>query len=411
MPIERGYCKFELYLYIKGFLFIMTESIKKAIIRYITRSATANDLNLLSEWIEIASNKKEFEAFIQDYYAITYSVNNPDADRAVNKLLHAIKKRKKLAYRKKRRYVIYYAAAIFIVGIFIGSYIFRDYLLTPNSSTSFTQEIKAGTDKAVLTLDDGSEIQLGKKEVFQAGNFGSNGTKLKYSRKRKDASDTSRIAYHYLTVPRGGKFMIELSDGTKVWLNSDSRLKYPTKFKRGDSRKVELVYGEAYFDVFPATEYEGADFRVYNNGQEVQVLGTEFNIKAYKDESNIYTTLVEGKVTLKYHDKKQKLAPGQQAIYDFNKNVIVTKTIDRIYNEISWKEGVFSFDNKPLREIMKVLSRWYDVEFKFLNKDTQNEEFIGVLSKNQDIEEILSQIKKSGIITNYKIENNEVSIE
>tara|TARA_R110000868_G_scaffold83447_1_gene235503 strand:- start:294 stop:1463 length:1170 start_codon:yes stop_codon:yes gene_type:complete len=389
---------------------MMTESIKKAIIRYITRSATANDLSLLSEWIKKASNKKEFEAFIKDYYAITYSVNKSDTDRAVYKLLYEIKKRKELVYRKKRRYKIYYSAAIFIVGICIGSYSFRDYLFTPNLSTSITHGIKTGTDKAVLTLADGSEIQLGKEEVFQVDNFGSNGTKLEYFSKRDDASDTSGIAYHYLTVPRGGKFMIELSDGTKVWLNSDSHLKYPTKFNRGDSRKVELLYGEAYFDVSPATKHEGADFRVYNNGQEVQVLGTEFNIKAYKDESDIYTTLVEGKVTLKCHDKKQTLAPGQQARYDIDKNIIVTKVID-IYNETSWKEGIFSFDNKSLQEIMKVLSRWYDVEFKFLNEDIKNEEFIGVLSKNQDIEEILLQIKNLGIINNYKIENNEVTIE
>tara|TARA_R110002050_G_scaffold48356_2_gene112435 strand:- start:3741 stop:4910 length:1170 start_codon:yes stop_codon:yes gene_type:complete len=389
---------------------MMTESIKKAIIRYITRSATADDFSLLSEWIKIASNKKEFEAFIKDYYAITYSVNNSDTDRAVYKLLYEINKRKDLVYRKKRRSRIYYSAAIFILGICIGSYAFRDYLFTPNSSTSFTHGIKTGTDKAVLTLADGSEIQLGKEEVFQVDNFGSNGTKLEYFSKTDVASDTSGIAYHYLTVPRGGKFMIELSDGTKVWLNSDSHLKYPTKFKRGDSRKVELLYGEAYFDVSPAMKHDGADFRVYNNGQEVQVLGTEFNIKAYKDESDSYTTLVEGKVTLKCHDKKQTLAPGQQAVYNIDKNVIVTKMID-IYNETSWKEGIFSFDNKSLQEIMKVLSRWYDVEFKFLNEDIKNEEFIGVLSKNQDIEEILLQIKNLGIINNYKIENNEVTIE
>lgn len=389
---------------------MMTESIKKAIIRYITRSATANDLHLLSQWVKKTSNKKEFEAFIKDYYTITYSLNNPDTERAVYKLIYTIKKRKKLAYRKKRSYIIYSAAAIFIVGTFIGSYVFKSHLFTPNLSTSFTNGIKAGTDKAVLTLADGSEIQLGKKEVFQVGNFESNGTKLEYFGKRDGAVDTSRFAYHYLTVPRGGKFKIELSDGTKVWLNSESHLKYPTKFKKGDSRKVELLYGEAYFDVSPASKHKGADFRVYNNGQEVQVLGTEFNIKAYKDESETYTTLVEGKVTLNIKNKKQALAPGQQAIYDFNKNVIVTKMID-IYNETSWKEGVFSFDNKPLQEIMKVLSRWYDVEFTFLKEDTQNEEFIGVLSKNQDIKEILSQIKHLGIINNYKIENNEVIIE
>lgn len=390
---------------------MISEHIKKALIRYITRSATANDLNLLSEWVKEPSNKKEFEDFIKDYYAISYSINEPDTDRAVYKLMYAIKQRKEFANRRKRRYMFKYAAAVFTLVVLLGTYIYRDNLFLLNSPAASTKEIKAGTDKAVLTLADGSEIQLGKKEVFQVTNFGSNGTKLEYFNKNETAgSEDSAPAYHYLTVPKGGKFNIELADGTKVWLNSDSRLKYPVEFKRGKSRGVELIYGEAYFDVAPAEDNQGADFKVYNKGQVVEVLGTEFNIKAYNEESEIYTTLVEGKVTLTFQDKKQLLAPGQQTIYNFNENVVVTKSID-IYNETSWKDGFFSFDNKPLREIMNVLSRWYDVKFNFLNKEIQNEEFIGLLSKNQDIDEILLQIKNLGIINNYKIENNEIDIE
>ncbi|MFI2741783.1 FecR family protein [Zhouia sp. PK063] len=386
----------------------MTESIKNAIIKYITRSATASDISLLSEWIRVPSNKKEFENFIKDYYTITYSVNNPDTDRAVDKLLDSIKKREALGYRKKRLQKIYYAAAVFTIAILTASFIYKDHFFAPNKSISSAQEIKAGTDKAILTLADGSEVQLGQKEVVKADNYESNGIKLEY--RKDDKASENAIAYHLLTVPRGGRFMIELSDGTKVWLNSDSRLKYPTKFKKGDSRKVELVYGEAYFDVSPAKEHHGADFRVYNNGQEVKVLGTEFNIKAYKDENDIYTTLVEGKVALKCQDKSETLVPGEQAVYDIKKNAITTKTID-VYNETSWRQGIFSFDNKPLREIMKVLSRWYDVNFEFVDDKTPDEEFIGVLSKNQDIEAILLQIKNSGIINDYEIEENKVIIK
>ncbi|UGU16478.1 DUF4974 domain-containing protein [Sinomicrobium kalidii] len=389
---------------------MMTESIEKTIIRYITRSATADDLDLLSEWIKEPLNRKEFEAFIKDHYSIVYSINDPDTDSAVHRLLAAIKKRKKRSYRRRLRRITYYAAAVFIIGILTGSYVFRDYLFTPNLSTSFTHGIKAGTDRAVLTLADGTEVLLEKEEVIQTGNFGSNGTKIEYFSNREDVSDTSGISYHYLTVPRGGKFRIKLSDGTKVWLNSDSRLKYPTDFKKRDSRRVELLYGEAYFDVSPAAEHGGADFRVYNNGQEVQVLGTEFNIKAYKDESNIYTTLVEGRVKVKYRDKKQTLIPSQQTIYDLKNNIIHTKTVDT-YNETSWKEGIFSFDNKPLGEIMKVLSRWYDIEVEFSNETTPKEEFIGVLSKNQDIEKILLQIKNSGMINDYEIDNRKVILK
>lgn len=386
----------------------MTEKIQQAIMRYITSTATADDLEMLSEWCKVPANKKTFECFLKDHYSITHSVNDPNSEQAINRLLSALQKKQRLRLNKKRQILTKYAAAVSAIIILFGTYYFINVIFTLNLSSPSSKEIKVGTDKATLTLADGSEVELGKEEVFQEENYKSNGTQLEYDNDKD--GQTGKIAYHFLTVPRGGKFMITLSDGTKVWLNSDSRLKYPTNFRSKESRKVELVYGEAYFDVSPSTEHQGSDFLVYNSGQEVKVLGTEFNIKAYIDDSDILTTLVEGKVNLKINNKEQVLAPGQQAKYDFDKKAIVTKTID-IYNETSWKDGVFSFDNKPLSEIMKVLSRWYDVEFKIGNEDIKTEEFIGSLSKNQEIEEILSQIKNTGIINNYKIEKNEVKIE
>ena len=100
-----------------------------------------------------------------------------------------------------------------------------------------------------------------------------------------------------------------MSDGTQVWLNSESQLKYPVNFIKGQTRQVELVYGEAYFDVSPSVEHNGAKFKVFNQSQEVEVLGTEFNVKAYKDETNIYTTLVEGRVVIDNGALKQSLLP------------------------------------------------------------------------------------------------------
>lgn len=387
----------------------MTKNIEEAIVKYMTGTATAKDLTMLSNWIKKQSNKEELEAFIKDYYAIEYSINDSHTDLAVNKLLSSIKKRKELTIPKKPNYSFKYAAAIIAVVILTGVYLFRENIFQQDLSQEITKEIKVGTDKAILTLANGAEIQLGAQEKYEEDEFSSNGSILEYF-KNDDAKNSENIEYHYLTVPRGGKFTIVLSDGTQVWLNSDSKLKYPSKFRKGDSRKVELVYGEAYFDVSPANKNKGADFRVLNKEQEVKVLGTEFNLKAYKDEINTFTTLVEGKISLKYQDHKKILSPGQQASYNFEENSILTKTID-IYNETSWKDGIFSFDNKPLSDIMKVLSRWYDVEFSFSNQELKEEQFIGILSKNQDIENILEQIKNSGIINNYKIKNNEITIE
>ncbi len=263
--------------------------------------------------------------------------------------------------------------------------------------------IVPGKDKATLTLEDGSLISLEKGASFKTKNAKSNGEQIVYQNAK---SNPSVIKYNYLTIPRGGQFFIKLSDGTQVSLNSESQLKYPVHFIEGETREVELVYGEAYFDVSPSTNHKGAKFKVLNNTQEIEVLGTEFNIKAYKDEVNIYTTLVEGKVAINTPNLKQLLIPNQQSILDTQNNTLSVITVD-VLEAISWKEGVFSFVDKPLKDIMKVLSRWYDVDIIFDNKELESAEFIGTLNKNQSIDEVLS-IMKSFSLNNYEIKGDTI---
>ena len=199
-----------------------------------------------------------------------------------------------------------------------------------------------------------------------------------------------------MTISRGEQFVLKLSDGTQVWLNSETKLKYPVSFINGEDRKVELVYGEAYFDVSPSTEHNGSRFKVFNQFQEVEVLGTQFNIKAYKDESKIFTTLVEGKVSIDVNGKKQNLIPSEQSVLNIrNSDININKV--NVYNEMSWKEGVFVFKDKTLYEIMKVISRWYDIDFVFEDKEVGNTTFNGKLLKSQTLEEILNFIKLNNI--------------
>jgi len=281
-----------------------------------------------------------------------------------------------------------------------------DVINTEISNTGVSN-IEVGTDKATLTLADGAQIALEKGAAFHNQNMKSNGEELVYKNIEEKPKE---VKYNYLTIPRGGQFSITLSDGTKVWLNSESKLKYPVTFIAGKPRAVELVYGEAYFDVSPSSEHQGAKFLVINQNQEVEVVGTEFNIKAYKDETNTYTTLVEGKVSLKIEDRKQNLVPGQQLYFNKTNHTVLIKKVD-VYNEIAWKDGVFSFENKTLKEMMVVLSRWYDVEIIFENKAIESEEFVGILRKKQTIEEILTSIKNFGIIKNYEIYDKKVTLQ
>lgn len=268
--------------------------------------------------------------------------------------------------------------------------------------------IEPGTDKAILTLSDGSQIALEKGKHIQTQNANSNGEEIIYKTKQ---SNIKEAVYNYLTIPRKGQFFIKLSDGTKVWLNSESQLKYPVNFIKGESRQVELVYGEAYFDVSPSSNHKGSKFKVFNQSQEVQVLGTEFNIKAYKDETNVYTTLIEGKVDVIIDNNKQSLIPNQQINLDLKtNNVSIIKNVDT-YNEISWKEGVFIFEGQPLKNIVKVLSRWYNLDFVFEDKSSEEKKFNGSLSRKLKINEILDIIKKFNKIKDYKINEKTVIIK
>lgn len=262
-------------------------------------------------------------------------------------------------------------------------------------------KIEVGTDKAMLTLEDGSTVVLEKGKVYNNKNVNSTGKELLYN---KSNSASKKIAYNYLTIPRGGQFAITLSDGTKVWLNSETKLKFPVNFVEGKTREVELVYGEAYFDVSPSTAHKGAGFTVSQKAQEIHVIGTEFNIKAYKDDSSISTTLVEGKVEMQFDNVKQNLTPNQRANFDLKTNKVKIAKVD-VYSEICWKDGVFSFEDKPLDEIMKVLSRWYDIQVVFENESIKKEQFNGVLIKDRNIDEILRSIKNSGIIKKYEFKN------
>ena len=256
-------------------------------------------------------------------------------------------------------------------------------VLSQNKSTQIVAE------KSILTLNNGTEISLDTIQNYEGETLSISGKEIIYKTIKSNAKD---VTYNYLTISRGEQFVLKLSDGTQVWLNSETKLKYPVSFINGEDRKVELVFGEAYFDVSPSTEHNGSRFKVFNQFQEVEVLGTEFNIKAYKDESKIFTTLVEGKVTIDVNGKKQNLIPSEQSVLNIrNSDININKV--NIYNELSWKEGVFIFKDKSLYEIMKVISRWYDIDFVFEDKEVGNTTFNGKLLKSQTLEEILNFIK------------------
>ncbi|MCK7591274.1 FecR family protein [Subsaxibacter sp. CAU 1640] len=266
--------------------------------------------------------------------------------------------------------------------------------------------ITVGTDKAILTLENGINVVLEKGKSYQSGIVQGNGERLEYSKTKGNY----KTAFNYLTIPRGGQYQIILSDSTIVWLNADTKLKYPVNFVEGEPRNVELVYGEAYFEVSPSTKHQGSVFKVVTKMQEVEVIGTEFNIMAYNDEEHIYTTLVEGHVNVVVDNKKQQLRPGEQSILSTNSKDITKKQVNVDY-DIAWIRGYFNFKEKPLKDIMKVLSRWYDVDISFAAHDLEKIKFSGLLNRKQNIEDILNGIKSTKFINAYEIKNKTITIK
>ncbi|MFH4969533.1 FecR domain-containing protein [Gaetbulibacter sp. M240] len=381
--------------------------IAKLIYKSITKTLTDDDEIILNDWLAQKNNRSLYNKIInreniQKKIAIYNAI---DVDKIYERLIVQIQdnRKTKVVFRYRKLWVKYVAASVLIIGF--ASLYFHNKGLFNTINEDLTvpiivnDQIQPGTDKATLTFDDGSQIILENGNTIKTKNANSDGKAIVYEGGNKKVKE---LVYHYLTIPRGGQFQVVLSDGTKVWLNSESQLKYPVNFIDGEIREVELVYGEAYFEVSPSTKNKGAKFKVINSAQDVEVLGTEFNIKAYKDEGNIYTTLVQGKVSVHTNNSRKVLKPSEQS----NLNLIsggITISEVNAYNEILWKDGIFSFEHKPLEEILKILSRWYDIDFVLENKRLADITFTGILSKDQRIEKILANIKTLSIIEDYEI--------
>ena len=385
---------------------MLTDQIEKIITKYLTNQASSFELEALELWLLEKENEQLFIDFIKTNYLIDFSLKKFDTEISSKKMLAYINKEKRSVRLKKITIYLKYAAVF--AGVLIGIYFYK------NNNTIIKEQhveagIQIGRDKATLTLVDGTIVSLDKEDSFNGKNAKSNGESLVYSKNNKK-EDIAKIEYNFLTIPRGGQYFLKLSDGTKVWLNSESQLKYPVRFKTGKPRVVELVYGEAFFDVSPSTKHKGSPFKVLNKEQEIKVLGTVFNVKAYKDESNVYTTLVEGKVLVAFNDNERYLSPNDQLNLNIKTKTTTLKKVDT-YNAISWKDGVFSFDEKSLFEIMTVLSRWYNFKVVYKNEKIKEEKFIGALSKNQNIEDILKNIKSFGLVKEYSIKDKVITLE
>ncbi|MGF6925075.1 transmembrane sensor [Chitinophaga sp. W2I13] len=295
----------------------------------------------------------------------------------------------------------YWWAAACIVVLATGAYyLSKQAPPTAVVATSPVKDIAPGGNRAVLTLSDGTQIPLdsaGNGVLAQQGN--TRITKLNNGRLAYNGSGSSedKVLYNTMSTPLGGQYQLILPDGTGVWLNAASSISYPTAFT-GNERSV-TVTGEVYFEV---VKNEKMPFRVKAGNTTIDVLGTHFNINAYKDEASINTTLVQGSVRVSVQQQQQMLKPGQQARVAAKGESIQVLDHADLSEVLAWKAGFFSFNDADLPAVMRQLSRWYNVEVTYEGKIPQRV-FTGEIGRNLTLSQVLKGLTKTRI--KYRIEN------
>ena len=295
--------------------------------------------------------------------------------------------------RKSRRMTLRWSIAasiILLVGLFVGRTIsgVRDIHEEQELAKSVMQP---GTSKAILMMADGKEVVLEQGQnlnilLNERVRVATSSQGIVYEERGKGMVTEE---YNKLTTPIGGEYSLVLSDGTKVFLNADSELKYPVEFS--DGKRIVDLKGEAYFEVHKDSL---RPFIVRMNGAEVTVLGTSFNVNTYGDDGQIYTTLVNGSVRVSSMKNKQEeiLKPGMQSVMNVRSGLLTVRKVD-VEPYVAWREGRFVFRAMTLDLIMRQLQRWYDFEVFYQNSELKDYEFRGVIKRDMDLDKVLSVIK------------------
>lgn len=353
--------------------------------KVVSSIASDEELHLYNELLEHKEAEEEWnEALLGERTVLGIQLKS-GIDHEIDK------QRSKPVYRISVRWV---AAAVLLSLVAVSAIYFLQHR-KPTVNMMAGNDLKPGGNKAVLMLADGSIVTLDSAvngRFFQQGNtkvINANG-QLAYNAGSSSAGEM--LSYNTITTPRGGQYQVVLPDGTKVWLNAASSLKYPTAFS-GKEREVSLK-GEAYFEV---TRNKSQPFIVQVNDMQVQVLGTRFDIMAYVDEKVVKTTLLEGAVKVAKGNHSSLLKPGEQASINQTAEKINIARVD-VDDVIAWKEGLFRFGGNDITVILRQITRWYDVEVSY--QGPVPEVYMGgEVSRNMNLSEVLRVLELSGVHT------------
>lgn len=316
-----------------------------------------------------------------------------------------------LRKRRRQRISLYCTAASAAVLLLIIGFGNIVNYPNPSENTGHVASVSAvsfpenGRSKATLTLDNGETVDLSVQngEILNEGLAVANNASSQLLTYKKPEEALPVARYNTLFVPRGGEYQLILSDGTKIWMNAESTLRYPTSFA-GPKREVRLE-GEAFFEVAKDAEHP---FVVKTGHQQVEVLGTSFNVSAYPG-NKVYTTLAEGSVKVDTETESVVLKPNQQAIIDAHSDNITMRDVPaHLYT--SWTKGNYEFRNTPLEDIAAQLSRWYDVDICFKDKSLKDKRFAGIIFRHEELGFAVDVIEEVSNVR-FNREGNTIYIE
>jgi len=375
---------------------------------YFNKTATTAEVDELMEAVEDSRHDEALKSLLTELWEQHRSDSHqPISKEKGNETLIAILQQGRVlkpVRRKKHWWPAAAAAAVLV--LFIGSYFWKGTQVVTNEHTEELPApyvIKPGGNKAVLTLADGSHIEL---DSSREGTLTTQGSALVVNNSSSiltygaNKNSTGEQVYNTLSTPRGGQYCLVLSDGTKVWLNANSSIRFPATFN-GDTRSVSIK-GEAYFEV---AKNKAKPFLVTAKEATITVLGTHFNIMAYEDENMMTTTLLEGAVKVSKGDRFKILKPGVQA--QILEDATMKTAIVDLEEEMAWKNGWFNFNSWDIQRIMRQISRWYDIDVVYEGK-VPTGHYSGIVSRENNISQVLQIMKAGGV--DFKIEDRKIIV-
>jgi len=363
----------------------MEKNSKKLLDKYLSGNCTSEEMAIVEDW---------YLQLPDEAAAPAHTTIESSKEEVWNKLSPRGKSVKLITVK----YITIAASIVLCFGL--GFYFMSSRNTLPLSAKTELKNILPGGNKAILTLADGTVVNLDEAKNGQIAN--QNGIVIRKAKNGQleyvinEVQNGALTGSNAISTPRGGQYQVSLPDGTKVWLNAATTLKYPYAFAKNE-RVVELN-GEAYFEV---SKDHTRPFRVKTNLQTVEVLGTHFNINAYSNETVVKTTLLEGAVKVSTAAGNVNLHPGEQAqLNTSNAKLIVDAQID-IDKEMAWKNNIFSFDNEDLKSIMRQVSRWYDVDVVYEGK-ISTEKYEGEIPRNSNLAEVFKILELNHVHVDAK---------